>query len=227
MPTNPNEIDAAILQAESGDFGSLGTILSGLEDDDPELRMKAAYACKRIGFHSAIDPLANMASSDYESENRIQAIYALGACGTPAVVPPLIAALSDGDQNCREAARTALFQVLGPKVRSQFSDEEEGGPDPSESTRLSEWWQKNEARLDPGFAYTKGALASPGAFIRELKATKTALPDAIYAALHDWTGQDFGKTPKPKVIAKWDKWWSENRSRFQPGHRYFHGHLIP
>jgi HEAT repeat protein len=229
IDSNPrNRLDAAVAAAESGDFSGLELIVDALGHDDPDIRGKAAYRCQRIGIAAAIAPLSRMVAKDDQPDNRSQAMYALCGIGRPAVVSPLITALSDPDEGCRESARTALFRVIGPKVLPYLADEEGGGePDPDESDRVAEWWGTHSQRFDPALVYTKGEPASPGAFIRQLKTTKTALPDAIYGALHDWTGQGFGTSPKPKVIAKWETWWNANRARYRRGHRYFFGYLVP
>lgn len=220
-------LDAAVTLAESGDFTGLGTIVDALASDDNEVRIKAAYCCERIGFPAAIGPLTRIVSSDDQSDNRSQAMYALCSIGRPAAVPPLIAGLSDEDEGCRDSARTALFRVIGPRLLPYLVDEEGGESDPEERDRMEKWWRTQSARFDPALVYTKGEPASPGTFIRQLKTTRTVLPDAILDMLHDWTGQNFGASPKSKAIAKWEKWWMASRARYRRGHRYFFGHLVP
>ena len=234
MPRGPNgpnakrKLEDALALARTGDFSGLDVLVAALASDDAEVRIKAAYYCERIGFPAAIGPLSRMAAEDSESHNRNQAIYALVGVGRPAVVPALVAALNDPDGERREDARTALYRLLGRDVLPLLSDEEWGdGRDPDEAERVAEWWRKAEANFDPGLVYYMGEPASPGLFIEQLKQTQTSLPDALLNPLSDWTGEDFGQQPLPKVISRWEKWWGANREKYVPGRRYFYGHPVP
>lgn len=227
-PNPKTRLDAALALAQAGDFVGLDTIVDALASDDAEVRIKAAYCCERIGFSAAIEPLSHMVTDDPVSDNRNQAIFALVGIGRPVVVPALIAALDDDDDERREDARVALYRVIGKDVLRLLADEDGGGArEPTESDWVAAWWQTQSARFDPALVYAMGELASPGVFIHQLKATRTALPDAILNALHDWTGNNFGQSPLPKVIAKWEKWWAKNSANYEAGRRYFYGHRVP
>ncbi len=227
-PNPKTRLDGALALAEVGDFAGLDTIIDALASDDAEVRIKAAYCCKRIGFSAAIEPLSHMVADDPVSDNRNQAIFALAGIGRPAVVSALITALADDDAERREDARVALYRVIGKDVLRLLADEDGGSArDPTESRRVAAWWQAQSVRFDLALVYAMGDLASPGVFIRQLRATRTALPDAILNALRDWTGNDFGQSPLPKVIAKWEKWWAKNGTNYEAGRRYFYGHRVP
>src|SRR4051812_48791985 len=115
--SDPNSaLQAAVANAQRGDFTGINSIVRALTQDDREIRLEAAYCCKRIGSSAALEPLFRMARADHASENRAQAIYALGGIGRPATVPALIQALNDPDDECRQAARTVLYRMLGPDV---------------------------------------------------------------------------------------------------------------
>ena len=230
--SDPNlrlQLEAALNAAKTGDFSGLDAIVAAVAHEDGEVRIKAAYCCERIGFAAATDPLSRMAAGDPVSDNRNQAIYALASIGRPAVVPPLIACLSDDDPARRDDARTALYRVLGEDALRQLADEDdEGARDDGETARVTAWWDAQSARFDPARVYAFGQLAGPAVFIALLEAAAAALPDAYLDALSDWTGQDFGQTPPlSKVITKWSKWWAANSASFEPGRRYFYSHPVP
>jgi hypothetical protein len=227
-PNPKARLDAALALAEAGDFSGLQTIVAALASDNHEVRLKAAYLCEQIGFSTAIEPLSRMALNDRQSENRKQAIFALAAIGRPAVVAPLISALDDTRVERRQDARLAQYMVLGRDVLRQLSDEDGGVErDPEEVARISEWWERESGRCDPALVYAMGEPASPGVFIRQLRAADSELPDLYLGALHDWTGEDFGEAPLQRVDARWAKWWAANEARYEPGRRYFHGHRVP
>lgn len=226
---NPKQrLDAALTRAQAGDFTMLDIIADGLMSDDAEVRIRAAYCCERIGFASALDRLSQMATGDPVSDNRNQAIWGLVAIGRPGVIPALIVELGDVDDARREDARAALYRMLGREVVPLLADEEGGGEqDWSESRRVSMWWQTRSAGFDAELVYAYGMLASPAVFIQQLTVTISTLPDAILGALHDWTGEDFGQSPLPKVIAAWESWWMRNATKYEAGRRYFYSHRVP
>lgn len=229
--SNPNpqtRLEVALELAKAGNFVGIDTIIDALASGNEEVRSKAAYYCARIGFSTAIEPLSYMVAHDSMSDNRNQAIFALVGIGRPAVVPALIAALDDEEDDRREDARVALYRVVGKDILQLLADDDGGDArDPAESGQVAAWWQTQSARFDPALVYAMGELASPGLFIRQLKTTRTSLPDAILNALHDWTGNDLGQSPLPEVIAKWEKWWTKNDVNYEEGRRYFYGHPVP
>ncbi len=221
-----NRLNAALAQAEQGDFSELAFIVDALTHADASVRLRAAYVCQRIGSASAVAPLSKMATSDPASENRNQAICALATIGALDAVPALIAALDDEDGERREDARAALYQLLGDAVLRLTADEVDG-PDPAERERVADWWQQHEAGFDPALVYAFGEPASPAVFIRRIKSARSMLPDAYLDALRDWTGQDFGQKPLTKTIAKWDAWWEAHAGDYARGRRYFYGRAVP
>jgi HEAT repeat protein len=166
-----------------------------------------------------------MARRDPVSDNRNQAIYGLATIGRPAVVPALIDTLADEDADRRDDGRTALYRVLGAEMLPLVADEDE--PDEGERDRVAAWWSANAARFDPSRVFAFGELASPGVLVNQLKANNTWPPDAYLNALHDSTGQDFGESPRSKVVRAWEQWWAANRGSYEAGRRYFFGRPVP
>jgi HEAT repeat protein len=217
---------ASVAHAQVGVFTGFDSILRALEHLDDAVRLRAAACCQHIGFYKAVDPLARMAYSDSDSANRAQAVYALGGIGKPAVIPPIVAVLADEEDECREAARTVLFRMLGSlELLALFGDEGDS-LDPDERMRVEKWWKDHAKSFDRARVYAMGKLASPAVFIEHLKEATISLPDAYLTQLRDWTGQDFGESPLRKVIERWENWWSKNKERYEPGRRYFYGHRI-
>jgi HEAT repeat protein len=219
-------LQAAVAHAQTGDFTGLEAIVRALAHDDKEIRLEAAYCCKRIGFSAALEPLCRMAHTDLASENRAQAIYALGGIGYPSAVPAIIRGLDDDEDECRTAARTVLYRMLGHEILPFLGDEGDER-DPAEMVRVAELWAKRAHHFDTTRAYAIGELAGPGVFIARLKTTATALPDAYLNLLRDWTGEDFGTSPLPQVIVNWESWWARNALQYEAGRRYFYGHPVP
>jgi len=223
--TRKAQLDTAFEQAKRGDFDKAGTIVAYLTDKNPEIRVKAAWYSQQIGIPSAIKNLANMAIKDPISDNRNQAIHALAGVGRPEVIPTLIAALNDEDDERRSDARTALYHLLGKQVLPLLADEFERDSD--EARRLANWWEERSGNFNNSWVYFMGEAVTPESFIKELKVKRPAIPDQILFALRDWTGEDFGQEPIAKVISKWEKWWGNHKQEYIVGRRYFYGHLVP
>lgn len=224
---NPlNALQGVVADAQAGVFSGFDMIIHALLHDDREVRLDAAYCCKRIGFSAALDPLCRMAHSDSASENRAQAIYGLGGIGRPSAIPAIVRALGDEEDECREAARTVLYRMVGADVLPLVGDEGDE-LDPAEPARVGQWWAAHSQRFDSARVYAMGELAGPHVFIRRIKETATPLPDAYLNLLRDWTGQDFGEAPLPRVIEQWENWWVRNKLSYEPGRRYFFGHRVP
>ena len=106
-------------------------------------------------------------------------------------------------------------------------DDQDAGPDQAEIDRVTTWWAERATTLDPALAYAFGLPATPGVFIEQAAAAESSLPDAYLNALTDWTGQDFGQSSLPAVLAEWQKWWTSAERNYEPGRRYFYGHPVP
>lgn len=223
--TAKQQVNGALAAAQDGDFSGVTTIVAALTHADAGVRLRAAYCGQRIGPAAAVDPLSEMARRDPESDNRNQATYGLAGVGLPAAVAALIDVLADEDDSRRDDARTALYRVVGRRVLAQLADGDVR--DERERDRVAEWWRTQSSRFDPARVYAMGEPASPATFIRELKASRTNLPDAYLNSLRDWTGQDFGQSPRSTVVKQWEKWWAAHRGGYEPGRRYFYGHLVP
>jgi hypothetical protein len=223
-----DDLEAATARVRTGDFEPLEVIIGALSHSSREIRFWAAYHCNQIGCAAAIPALSRLAVKDADSDVRSQALYALADVGRPAVVRVLIGGLRDTDPEPRAAARAGIFRMFGRQMLPLLSEEEDSGEfDPTEAKRIAAWWSEHRSRFDPRLVYAFGQPAGPGAFIRFLKASKVGGGSAMLIALKEWTGQDFDQEPLTKVIAKWEKWWSKNRSSYEPGHRYFYSYKVP
>jgi hypothetical protein len=225
-PDAKTRLTAAFELAKLGEFTGEETILRGLVDDDREVRIKAASYCGQVGFAHAVEPLIRMATSDRESHNRNQAMYALVGVGRIRGVAGLIEALKDEEEERRGDARTSLYRLLGRSVVALLADDFE--LDAAEPVRLAAWWQQKEAAFDPALVYAAGDPTSPGGFIEQLKKMRrNDVPEATLDALECWTDVRFGGMSRKKLIAAWEKWWDAQRERYQTGCRYFYGHRVP
>ena len=61
----------------------MDTLIRGLDSDDDEVRLEAAYHAGRIGSPAAIAALSRMAKKDSASENRNQAIASTRGASRP------------------------------------------------------------------------------------------------------------------------------------------------
>jgi hypothetical protein len=219
-------LQTALAAAMAGELRHLGSIVAALDHADDEVRLSAARLCERIGPSAAIAPLSRMAVSDRVSDNRNQAICALLGIGRPAGVPALIDALGDPEGARRDDARWALVRLLGKDLAHLLADEIDP-PDPQERVRVTAWWREHAAGFDPTLCHAFGAPASPLLFIDELRASRSAAPDAALAMLTEWTGEDFGHGPRARVLAKWQRWWQSHAAAYPPGRRMFRGVPVP
>jgi hypothetical protein len=228
----PSHASQAILDAEAkaktGDFSGLPAVIAGLAHENPDVRLRAAYVAGRIGWPQTIDQLSEMALQDNVSDNRSQAILSFAGIGRPTVVPALIEALNNDEVERRMDARITLYRVLGADVFDPLADEDESeGPDEKEVISITTWWQERMSRFDTNRVYAFGMLASPGVFVQQLETAESLLPDAYLHALTDWTGQEFGQSPLPKLIAQWKQWWSAHQHEYETGRRYYYGYPVP
>jgi hypothetical protein len=176
----------------------------------------------QIGAIWALTPLGTLLE-DNESYIRNEAIFALLGIGRPAVVSWLIKALRDEDEERREDARVALFQLLGNSVPTS---EDFGKEDEDEAERVMQWWQKESTHFDPALCYYRGKPISLGDWITSLRTGSRAYLEWAAPRLHWWTGVDFGSTLSPEFAERWEQWWQQNNTLSQTGCRYFYGHVV-
>jgi hypothetical protein len=219
-------IESVVELATRGDFSRLDVITRALGHGERGIRLDAAYACKRIGFSSAFNELCRMALADSASENRAQAIYALGGIGRPSAIPTIAEALGDTENEVREAARTVLYRMMGLEVQPLLGDDGDE-LDPDEPKLVEQWWSIRSPSFEPERVYAIGRFASPEIFIARLEEAVGIVPGEYLDLLRDWTGVDFGSSPMPEVIVNWKEWWKRNRETYLDGRRYFHGWLVP
>jgi hypothetical protein len=89
---------------------ALGPLVRALEDDNAEVRARAAEALGALGNDRAVEPLIEALREPSELV-RERAAKALGALGDRRAVGPLVEALSDADRYVKAAAGQALKQV--------------------------------------------------------------------------------------------------------------------
>jgi hypothetical protein len=217
------QLEAAETIAQQGIFEGRTAILNALGNEDPEVRIRSVILAGHIGARWAIAPTAQLLR-DEESSVRGEAIQALLNISRAAVVPWLIEALGDEEEERREDASVSLFQLIGDDVPIQagIGDEDRD----VESTRVREWWQSASAGYSPDLCYYRGRLLSLDEWIARLKSPSVAHQRWVLYRLLWWTGQDFGSDPSAKLARQWAAWWKTNSQRFQTGYRYFYGHLV-
>ena len=96
---------------ELRDPAAAGALASALEEDDEDLRWKAATALAQVGA-PALPALAKVFASE-SVETRRCAIWAVGKIGGKASLPALEKALADADNHVRAKAVVALGAIQG------------------------------------------------------------------------------------------------------------------
>jgi len=102
---------AAWTLGEIGHADGAGALASALEEDDDELRWKAAVALTQIGKPSL--PALQMVMKSKEVETRRCTVWAAGQIGGPEALPVLEQALQDADNHVRAKAVVALGNIRG------------------------------------------------------------------------------------------------------------------
>lgn len=217
-----NRLEAAFALAQHGIFEGKDVFLNALSDRQEWARLKAAEMLHQIGPSWAISQLGNLLN-DEESYIRNQAIWALVGVGRPAVVPFLIQALQDPDEERREDGRAALVLLLGKEVPVVSGLE---GETEEEFTRVYHWWRDRQAYYDEARCYYRGNPISLGQWIRMLDTSPQPTREWITDSLKWWTGLELGSASDPKLALVWEEWWSENSHLYEVGRRYFYGHVV-
>ena len=107
---------AAIALGEIGDVRAIPPLVALLEDQDRFVQSRAAYSLGQFG-NAALSPLLLVLEAGSPAARRGAAI-ALGKVGDPAVMEPLLSALSDPDEGVRSAVIETLAG-LGEGVHSR------------------------------------------------------------------------------------------------------------
>jgi len=90
-------------------------LVGQLEDDDPEVRRRAARCLGQIGESRATGALVKHLS-DSNRQARQEAMAALGLVGDGRAVEPLVMFLHDTDEQVRQVAAKALGQIRDPRA---------------------------------------------------------------------------------------------------------------
>jgi HEAT repeats len=216
------QLEAAYILAQRGLMDGRTVFLQALQHEQPGVRLQAAVMLGNIGASWAITPLGELLA-DGESYVRNEVINALADIARAGVVPWLIKALQDDDEERREDARVCLVRVLGDAVPIMSDIEVE---DKDEAARVAVWWKKESGYFFDSLCYYRGELISLGNWIGNLKNTFPEHIELLVHRLHIWTGLELGAPSSPDLYARWESWWKENSENFKTGHRYFYGHLI-
>jgi len=112
----PRYGDGRDLFEVSGDLTALGVeavpeIITATGHRVPSVRWAAAEALGDIGDRRAVAPLADLLAQDTDWEVREVAAYSLGQLGGPEATARLTEAMTDPEQEVREAAREALQRI--------------------------------------------------------------------------------------------------------------------
>ncbi len=98
-----------------GDLVKLGPpavpyLIRALADEDPDVRIVAAHALRRLGDARAVEPLIAVLK-DEDKDVRFFAAWELGALGDARAVEPLAELLGDESLRVRKAARGAIDRI--------------------------------------------------------------------------------------------------------------------
>jgi HEAT repeat protein len=221
------KIRDALNAAKKGDFSRIQDVIPLVSSDYWEVADAASEALERLGPARALDTLAK------EARGRINPIYALASVGTPAVVPHLIALLGDEDVEFREHTRAALYRIMGDRVGDLLDFDEISGRLGDERANVADWWAAQGAEFDPKVVYRHGEPLDLGRDIETMatlaaigREQELAAVEAMAEKVADFTGHRIENVPNSDLGRRWQEWWRENSSRFQPGRRYFYGHLV-
>ncbi len=204
-------LKAAYALAQANDFSGRDVLLDGLRSKDPDVRLHAAELLGHIGPSWAVDPLGALLD-DEESYVRNEVIFALMNIERALVVPWLIKALGDSDE-----------ELLGDSVPTAS---EIGEDDEDEGERVSAWWREESWQFSPLTCYYRGSVVDLGAWIASLRNSSAPEIEWIIKRLERWTGEHFGVANDRDLADRWSIWWQTHSSAFKPGQRYFYGWLV-
>lgn len=216
------QLEASYELAKRGSLEGRDLFIQSLQNPDPEVRLEAAGLLGQIGPSWAIAPVGELLN-DPKSYLRNEAIFALMNIGRAGVVPWLIKALADQDDERREDARVALATLLGDEIPISSGTDETGE---QETGRVAMWWDSAKARFQSDLCYYNGRVSSLSEWIASLKNASPVHFDWVTQRLHWYTGVDFGTDPAETVAAKWALWWRDHSATYEVGCRYFYGHSV-
>jgi HEAT repeat protein len=93
----------------------VSALITFLQDEDKEVKNKAADALGRIGALESVPALIN-ALQDEDKEVKRSAVYALNRIGTPEAIEALINALRDGDNELKKIVEYPLMLIRTPEA---------------------------------------------------------------------------------------------------------------
>ncbi len=114
----PVRLAAAVALGQMGNQGGIQFLIEQLKSSDEKLRAAAVEALRLIG-RPAADALRKAATSK-DPLQRWGAVAALGETGDPKVVPILLRALRDEDENVRAVAAASLGKLRYARAASQL-----------------------------------------------------------------------------------------------------------
>lgn len=175
-----------------------------LFDDDASVRRiarRSAAALVSAGAAGApiLQGLDNITRNpDHPGPQRILAIETMGEIRVGALVPPLMAVLSDPSEDVGDAARRALLMI----TRQDF------GRDPR---RWQDWWSRNAGRHR--IEWLMDALMHEQPSLRRAAGDELKLLTKEYFGYYD----DLPKKERERAQALYREWWErEGASRFTP-----------
>jgi hypothetical protein len=185
-----------------GERAAIG-LLARLFDEDVSVRRVARRAAAALLV--APEPRAVLVSGlehaarDHgePASRRVLAIDTMGELRTGAVVPGLVAALTDVDVEVSEAARRALSLV----TRQDFG---------RDAHRWSEWWGANEGRHRVEWLID--------ALMHDLPSMRRAAGDELKHLTREYFGyyDDLPKKERERAQSRYREWWErEGRARFE------------
>ncbi|MCP4179241.1 MAG: hypothetical protein GY756_15890, partial [bacterium] len=203
------------IEIQKGNFSKHKDIIPFLKDEFQEIRLYAIDLLSDIGFKSAIEPLTDLLN-DLNSNIRKKVYIALTEIALARdVVPYILNGLKDENRYVVGVVTDFITNVI----------DEDTKPDSDDYDEWLNWWQDQSLKYKPATYYYKGKPVSIKYFINKMKVDSVT---AYYLEiLLTWTGQNFGDEKTPDILLKWEHWWEENKDRFEPGKRYFYGHLVP
>ena len=129
---------------------------------------------------------------------RVLAIETMGEIRAGALVPPLMAVLTDPSEEVQNAARRALLLI----TRQDFA--RDGG-------RWSQWWAKNATRHRVEWLID--------ALMHEVPSIRRAAGDELKQVTKEYFGyyDDLPKKERERAQGRYREWWTrEGKQRFGP-----------
>ena len=105
---------AANTLGKVGSKDSVPALVAALADEAENVRWFAVEGLRKLGASETHQRVAELLAKDPNARVREIAAGTLGAFGQPASVPPIAAALDDGDERVRQKATAALLSLAAP-----------------------------------------------------------------------------------------------------------------